>query len=243
MSENSWKLINSWWLLLPFGFFIYLNWIAFIYIGVSAKHRKWIIYGIIYLIPALVINIFLAPSGETTVDMSSFTGFFIIAYYVLGIFSIFHAFYLRKEYLIRLEALNKVKSSESFKQKIAKEYSLNYGISENPEVSPNITKNQDPLVSNEFVNDFSSKTVSSLVDINNDPEHSLAELPGVSLILAKKAIQLRESGVYFDSPEDFGFTLGLKPHVVEKIKPVIIINPRKEVQKPTSQTKGRRIDI
>jgi DNA uptake protein ComE-like DNA-binding protein len=245
MSESSWKLANSWWLLLPFGFPIYLNWIAFIYIGVTARHFKWVLYGIIYLIPALFMNIFMTPtsSGETVVTMNSVQGIIILAYYIMGVFSIFHAFYLRKEYLIRSETLNKVKSSESFRQKIVKEYELEYGISESPEVSPNITKNQEKPVSNEFVNNFPSNTTSS-VDINKDPEDSLAELPGLNLILAKRAVQLRESGVYFDSAEDFGLALGLKPHIVKKIEPYVVIKPLNDVPtQTTSKTKGRRIDI
>ena len=80
---------------------------------------------------------------------------------------------------------------------------------------------------------------SSGIDVNNTSEETLTELPGVSLILAKKAVQLRNSGVYFESAEDFGEALGLKPHIIARIKPLIIITPHKEAPKH----KIRKIDI
>ncbi len=43
-------LAKSWWILLtlPLGF---LSWAAFLYVGARVKHRRWILYGILYLIP------------------------------------------------------------------------------------------------------------------------------------------------------------------------------------------------
>ena len=240
MSRRLWGLINSWWLVLPFT--IYLNWLAFLYVGVTAKHRKWILYGVLYAIPFIFYLVYTQTGQNVSIingqPISLEFEIILTAVWLIGIFSIVHAFLLRKEYLIRLEILKEVKK-DKLEKKILQEVSLN-----NQEHSKNIEKQDMRTDSNEFVKDFPFKPVLSPVDINNDPENLLVELPGVSLILAKKAIQLRESGVYFNSAEDFGHALGLKPHTVEKIKPYIVINPQKDVQTATiSQTKGRRIDI
>ena len=55
MLTKNWRLINSLWILITLIPYIY--WITFIYIGVTAKYRKWMIYGVIYLIPFLLATI------------------------------------------------------------------------------------------------------------------------------------------------------------------------------------------
>ncbi|EKF84964.1 helix-hairpin-helix domain-containing protein [Methanobacterium formicicum] len=243
MSRNSWELINSWWIALTFGFFVYINWIAFIYIGITAKNRRWILFGVIYLIPAILIQIFApsAPEQGMIVETNSLLGIILTLLFVMGIISIIHAFYLRKEYLLRLKTLKEMRDNQ-FRQQIVEEYeSNNANLSKTSKNSP---KREESELDSGFVKDLTLKHLPTPIDINNDPEDSLAELPGVSLILAKKAVQLRQSGIYYESAEDFGMALGLKPHIVEKIKPFIIINPLNENQTLTEpEIKGRRIDI
>ncbi len=240
MSRSLWKIINSWWLVFPFT--IYLNWVAFLYIGVTARNRKWIIYGVLYAIPFIIYLVYTETGQNTSIRSGEPIDLeyeiILSSVWLIAVFSIVHAFFLRKEYLIRLEILKEVKKDELEKGVLQEISSNNEGQSKNNEEQNMRTD------SNDFVTDFSSKSVSSRVDINNDPEDLLIELPGVSAILAKKTVQLRQAGVHFDSAEDFGQALNLKPHTVEKIKPYIVINPQKDVPVATrSQTKGRRIDI
>jgi DNA uptake protein ComE-like DNA-binding protein len=79
-----------------------------------------------------------------------------------------------------------------------------------------------------------------MVDINNDSEQAIAGLPGVGIILAKRAIELRESEP-FKSVDDFGEILGLKPHIMEQIRPLIMINVSEELNEP--ETLGRVVDF
>ena len=241
MSKRSWELINSWWLILSFTFLLYLNWTAFLYIGITARHRRWILYGVIYAIPSILFS-FMASTWNSNeiIDGNSIQGMIIFIMYSMGLISIIHAFYLRKEYLVRLKALKKV-NDDQLRKKIAREYGLSDRVSSDAHENSKVIKDEKQAVSDGFVKDFHSKSVSSPVNINNDPEDLLVELPGVNIILAKKTIQLRESGVYFDSAEDFGQALGLKPHTVEKIKPYIIINPKEEIK--IMKNKGRIVDI
>jgi DNA uptake protein ComE-like DNA-binding protein len=242
MSKSSWELIHSWWLILPFTFPIYLNWTAFIYIGITARDRKWISYGVIYSIPSILLTfVDSTTNSNEIIDANSLMGILIISIYLMGCISIIHAFSLREEYLIRLKALKNVKNDDKLRKKIAREYGLDDGnFSYNQEHSTRI-KNEKSQISDEFVKDF-PHTVSPSIDINNDPEDLLLELPGINETLAKKIIQLRQSGIYFDSAEDFGELLGLKPHVVERIKPLIVINTSGEETK-IMKNKGRIVDI
>ena len=65
MSRRLWGLINSWWLILPFT--IYLNWLAFLYVGVTAKHRKWILYGVLYSIPFIFYQFYTLTGQDTSI--------------------------------------------------------------------------------------------------------------------------------------------------------------------------------
>ena len=66
----------------------------------------------------------------------------------------------------------------------------------------------------------------------------IAKLPGVGLILAKKAVKLRQTS-QFESIEEFGEALGIKPHILEQIRPSVVISNREtKIQKG-----GRLVDI
>lgn len=238
MSKSSRELVNSWWLILPFTFPIYLNWTAFIYIGITARYRKWILYGVVYAIPGILIT-FLGSINSSEVNVNSM-GILVIVMYLMGSVSIIHAFSLREEYFIRSKTLNK-QNDDNLRKKIFREYGLVDWVSRENQGHSTTINDEKKAVSNEFDKNYPTE-VGSQVDINNDPEDLLVEIPGVSVILAKKAIKLRESGVYFDSAEDFCQALGLKPHMVEKIKPFIVINPSGE-EETIIKNKGRILDI
>ncbi len=80
----------------------FLNWAAFVYIGIRAKQRKWLIWGGLYSIPFLVVMS--TPVAETDSGWIGdlWIGVFLIAWVV----SIVHAFIIRREYLQRLETLS-----------------------------------------------------------------------------------------------------------------------------------------
>ena len=234
MLNKNWRLINSLWILITLIPYIY--WMAFIYIGFTTKYRKWKLYGVIYLIPFLLATItFNYANGSTIYNI--FMGIWIISWFV----SIVHAFLLRKEYLIRLETVKKIQPEDNteLRRKIEKEYGLNEQdtFPKKLKLSSNVTSSPKDI--DESMEYGQSTQPSSIIDVNNASEETLSELPGVSLILAKKVVQLRNSGVYFESAEDFGEALGLKPHIITRIKPLIVVTPHKE----TPMHKRRRIDI
>ena len=81
-----------------------------------------------------------------------------------------------------------------------------------------------------------------LVDINNAPEADLAALPGISVIMAKKAVKRREEIGGFKSADDFFLYLNIKPHMQEQLINLICI---KEMQgrKSLEQYNERNIDL
>jgi len=101
---RKWEIMHSLWIgwTLTIGF---LNWIAFFYIGIRARQRKWIFWGIFYLTPVVLalanpnLNNWL---GDWTFNLQL----------VVGIMAPLHAFLVRKEYLLRLEAMPRMRSSK-----------------------------------------------------------------------------------------------------------------------------------
>ncbi len=229
MSKGNWRIINSWWILITFT--VYFYWAAFFYIGATAQNMKWILYGVIYTIPFILYQIFPA-TGPNPSDISMSIG---VLFYIFWIASIIHAFMLRKEYLIRLETLKKYNSNkeEDLREKIENEFKQNNVSNRRPIQKSNSIPNSSPK------NNI-PEAKPKLVDINNDSEHAISELPGIGIILAKKAIEIREIRD-FESVDDFGQSLDLKPHIVEQIRPFIVLNPSNRVFEP--ETSGRRVDF
>jgi DNA uptake protein ComE-like DNA-binding protein len=77
--------------------------------------------------------------------------------------------------------------------------------------------------------------------LNNSSEREIASLPGVGVIVAKRVISLRDSRGGFHSVEDFGEALNLKPHVVERIRPLVFVSPPQ--QSGSSGSSGRVVDF
>lgn len=66
---------------------------------------------------------------------------------------------------------------------------------------------------------------SVLIDFNQATEEQLQELPGIGIIGAKRIVQERGSIGGFQSAEQVGELLGLKPHQVNKLKSKAVFRP------------------
>src|SRR5918993_3234882 len=91
-----WETLHSLWIGWTFTLGLF-NWIAFIYIGIRAKQWKWILWGVLYLVPIAVVNLLAAADASAAVGLPA-----VLLTFGLGVTSIFHAFRVRKEYLVRL---------------------------------------------------------------------------------------------------------------------------------------------
>lgn len=108
---TTWKIINSWWILLtlPLGV---LNWIAYLYVGYSAKKRKWSYLGLSYF-AYWILLIILANTVPDSNGLNMIIGF---SFLILWIFGIGYAIKIRNEYLIRLEVNNKIRKENKVKK-------------------------------------------------------------------------------------------------------------------------------
>src|SRR5918995_895480 len=96
---RDWEILHSLWIGWTFTFGLF-NWIAFLYIGIRAKHWKWILWGVLYLVPIAVVILLLAADASAALGVPA-----VLLTFGVGVASIFHAFWLRGDYLRRLETL------------------------------------------------------------------------------------------------------------------------------------------
>lgn len=236
-----WELTHSLWILwtLAFGF---LSWVSFFYIGFRTKQRKWILWGLIYSSSAITAML-IGPTADYSImvpEDSWIMDLQIFYFFGLWIISMIHALWVRNEYLLRLEAISEpIRDDEYLKRKYAMEYA--YGNEEK-------SKFQNPFKRSSMNSGIKKKDVKDLevqpkpVDINNDPEEVIADLPGVGSILAKKVVETRQSSP-FKSVDEFGEILGLKPHIIERVRPLIVISGEfPDNEESETSTSGRLVD-
>ena len=82
-------------------------------------------------------------------------------------------------------------------------------------------KTENNSKENNSNNSPNTETTKEKLDINNCSEIELTELPGVSIVLAKKAIKRREEIGGFKSVDEFLNYIKLKPHMENQLRTLI----------------------
>lgn len=80
------------------------------------------------------------------------------------------------------------------------------------------------------------------VDINNCSEAEMTNLPGVSIIMAKKAIKVRIETGGFDSLEDFYKLLNIQPNMQQQLNDIVYLGKKSE-SSANKRSSERRIDF
>lgn len=246
---KSWEILNSLWIVTSF---LGIAWVGFFYIGSKAKQKKWTLFGIIYIVLLIVLPFISVESfiGETVSDI--LIGFYMLFY----ILSIIHSFKVRKEYLLRREALIDTqidrKDDEDLKNRIRNQY-----ITEAIEVAPQKTsvfsQNEIPIKNTENVPTSKTEIKNSptnysnesekikTVDINTCIESDLSSLPGITVVTAKKAINHRNENGNFSNVDEFFQLLEIKPHFVVQLRKVLTCSSTE--QENRNQRMGRVLDF
>lgn len=232
---SDWERKNSMWIIPAF---FTLGFASLLYIGYKTKQKKWLIAGAVYAVSIAIVYFIegmFNPSSSGGGTLHTIYSFFLMASYVVPIV---HSFIARKEYLLRLEALQM--AGDPLRARISSEYGVN-SSSPGPVV---INRQANTGYNNGQSNPVSSQTRQSpqrapepihtestpakvpvyptagvsKTDINNCNESEIAALPGVNSIMAKKAIAYRYENKGFRSLDEFFEILQLKPHFVIQIR-------------------------
>lgn len=81
------------------------------------------------------------------------------------------------------------------------------------------------------------------LDINKCSESDFITLPGMSLSLAKKAVENREQNGNYESFDDFVARNGIKPHFMVQMEDRIMVVKKEELKSTESIKRSRTLDL
>jgi DNA uptake protein ComE-like DNA-binding protein len=250
---KKWEIHNSLWIL--WSFTLLLSCVGFFWIGGRTGRRKWIISGLIYL----VVNFGLIFITSWLKANSGILYNVVMAMILIGWFAaIVQSFMSRKEYLIRREAVLDltVATRDAYRNEIREEYipqeNTQPSVQTRSQQSARSTylpqqESQGPQPSDAQPADQSEAHdtrpyMSASIDLNTCTEQQLANLPGVGVVLAKKAMEMRTETGGFVSTADFNEKLKLMPHFAAQIENVAFVSPV-TLPETNSGNAGRVIDM
>jgi DNA uptake protein ComE-like DNA-binding protein len=232
---KQWEWWHSLWIGWTFtaGMF---NWIAFLYVGARARRQRWVIWGALYSIPFILAMVF-SEGSETVMDVV------VIVMIVVGIASIIHAFRIRPEYLRTIASGLQAAPKPSFYSPEQRDQAVAHRQPAPPPATepPPSRAAAGPSPVADASASRSAGSAGAAVELNTASEEELAALPGVGGTLARRAVDVRESRGGFSSVDEFGHALGLKPHVVERLRPRLLVGPR-PAPRPMPRPSGRVVD-
>ena len=103
-----------------------------------------------------------------------------------------------------------------------------------------LDKNREDIYNKKINGDYSNYSLK--ININKASAEEIAQLPGISIILAKKAVKYRDLHNGFKSFEEFFTELKLSPHFQKKLTSMIIIKEEKK-KKAKPKNDERIIDF
>ena len=225
---KKWEILNSLWIIWSFVFG--LNYAGFFWIGYRTKQKKWVLFGCLYLVLGFAVPMYASGASVKGTLLSTIL---MLIWFGSWVVSAIHSFLSRKEYLLRREAIvNGKKAAElAFRQNIQNEY-------QQPEVRTVQTVQPPQTVPPAAA----QQPVTQKIELNTCSENQLADLPGVGVVLSKKAIAIRNGAGGFASVDDFCSKLGLMPHFAVQIEKLAYVSAAMPPKQATENT-GRVIDI
>jgi DNA uptake protein ComE-like DNA-binding protein len=202
--------LRSWWIVL--SALMWLNWTAFLYAGLRARHRRWLVYAVVYLAVSTVsIALIVAfHEDEWQSDAGAWIG--LASWGV----SFVHALAIRGEFLDRLEALEDPRL-EAAEDRLRRTELARRIAAEDPRRARRLGIGR-PDVDGAFDG--------GLVDVNHASWEAIARLPGIDKRLARRIVELRDELQGFSSLEDMGHVLDLPAPTVDRLRDRTVFLPR-----------------
>jgi DNA uptake protein ComE-like DNA-binding protein len=209
-----------------------INWMSWLHAGVSTGKIRYSHFGLLYSIPFFFSMIAAKSPALFNIGMT--------ASMILWVICLIHVFKKRNE--INLEVkyakIERARMKMELEKKVASDYKVlspakavpggttgNSGVITDSEPVSRIGGDRSPKAEARIPEPYSqiSSAGASLIDLNAADEAALAALPGVGVILAKKAIQARQERGGFQGFDEFCDALDLQPQIREKLRPLVII--------------------
>lgn len=266
---NKWEMQKSLWIISSFVFLV--NGMGMYFAGKKTKVKEWYNYGLIYTAVSWIGLIMGGELTGFLQSIGCIIFLLDYIACIIHSFKIRKEYLIRREILeykndveqIEMNSMrskiakeyglddinsnNQIKSNTSQNDLVRERSNINVEAKtesfhmKNEEENINNISQVMPKVESAVNNMGNSINNEGLLDINSCSELELSRLPGMGLILAKKAANLRNSKNGFDSVDEFIEMVGVKPHFVDTVKTMICCKPIKTVE--TVKMSGRRVDF
>lgn len=220
-----WEWKHSIWILWTLPLFGWISFISFLYIGRRTKTTKLTVFGFIYL-AWTIIQLIILPLFPS----DSLIGSFLVPSYTIGlviwIWSIIHAFLVRKEYLTRLSyLLDYPEIGEKTRNKYYNAVTSDYQKSvQNNTIRKVISMSKNETDKTDYRSGESQLENNHQTDINICNRDKLIMLPGITLPIAQKIIDRRNAEGDFTSVDEFLDFVMVKPHFAVQLREVITVS-------------------
>ena len=195
------RRLRLWWLVFAFNPF-WTTWVAFLYAGLRARKKEWLVFAAVYAAVELAGLAIVNQASGWREDVG------VLLTLVPWLVGIPHALTLRDEYLDRRDVLDDPRLREARRVELRRSMA-----GELARGDPELARDSELLGSD-------------LVDINHASAAELATLPGVDRRLARKIVHTREEVGGFSSLYDLGHLLDLDAPLVDRIAPRVVCLPR-----------------
>lgn len=224
LTNKKWIFLNSSWIALLFIPLGLGTFVSFIFIGIRASVKKWLIAGIIYLILILSGFILINYYDDTHFLSDIGTGLLLGGWLT----AIGHGLAIRKKYLhiIAREITGPASLNQNDKQ-----------LAEAPikERTKERVEREEPP---------------EIININKATEREISLLPSIHPFLAKEIVSVRTKVKRFKSLEHFARETNVKPHILSKAKQYIVFTDEQLIDKSDehktevteTNRKGRIVD-
>ncbi|OGA02278.1 MAG: hypothetical protein A3H35_04180 [Betaproteobacteria bacterium RIFCSPLOWO2_02_FULL_62_17] len=208
---TKWEYQQSWYLLALFTIWFY--WFPLVYTGLRTLQFRWIVYGLLYGLPALIQMFFnMADLGVA--------GFFRNWEIAALVIAAIHSLRARGEYLVRLANNAErhdllMEGARLLKQEV--EQATGIRIEELQEEVP--VRADAPETATQPA---APKPARRLFDVNLIGERELAMLPGMGPARARETMAMRQSLGGFHSFDHFAEKMGLAAEARERLRPIFI---------------------
>jgi hypothetical protein len=214
--SKEWRLLQSWWIVL--SFIPLLPWLPFLYIAARTKKNSWAVWSLVYAIPNFIFFFTDYPYESSAYDMV------LAASMMSTVVAIIHSFVIRKDYLNRLEFKSEYGTGVGTGREITSGETASLNSSRE---IPNFREVPDAAIplqnhhkhANQEIDEQNSN---GPLNINLASEEELADLPGIGILLSKKAIYHRQRNGQFTTGEFFEL-LQLKDYEIHRLVPLLTV--------------------
>ena len=196
--------------LIPFG---WLGWTAFLYTGLRARKRSWLVWSGVYFVAAAVAIGTMTAGGSGDGVNGPVEGFGAILTFATMAATFIHSLVIRRPFLRRM-ALMRAQEHHDYRL-------------EGAEMALDVAA-RDPRRAKQMGvgrPDLPGSFDGGLVDVNSAPAEVLATLPGVGAEQAIEIATARTELRAFTSLEDMGSALDLPAPLVEELRGHVVFLP------------------